>query len=82
MFKFINSLVNYGVVLLLGVVSLMAGSTVVQRCLLGMAETKPQRRRFRTQLTQQPVPVPMSSSTTPPKHWSLYPSLRCPEPLH
>jgi hypothetical protein len=33
---------------------------LVYRCLLGMVQTKPQRRRLPTQLTQRPVPVPMS----------------------
>jgi hypothetical protein len=59
--KFINCLVNYGVVLLLGVVSLMAGSTTGVPKSLGMADTKPQRcRRLATQqqLSQRPVTAP------------------------
>jgi hypothetical protein len=40
MFKFINCLFNYGVVLLLGVVSLIAGRPLVYRCFLGLVDTK------------------------------------------
>jgi hypothetical protein len=39
MLKCINCLVNYGVVLLLGVVSLMVGTAMVYRYLLGMVGT-------------------------------------------
>jgi hypothetical protein len=53
----------------------------VHRCLLGMADTKPQRRRLtsRQQLMQRPVTAPpRHPSTTPLRHWSIIPQLKLP----
>jgi hypothetical protein len=46
--------------------------------LLGMVQTKPQRRRLPTQLTQRPVPALRFSSTTPLEHRSFIPQLTLP----
>jgi hypothetical protein len=59
------------------------GRTLVYRCLLGMAETKPRRRlTIQKQLTQRPVTAPRSTSTTLLRHRSFNHNLRCPESLH
>jgi hypothetical protein len=56
------------------------GRPLVYRCLLSMADTKPQRSRLTTQkqLTKRPVTAPRSSSTTPLKHRSFIPQLTLP----
>jgi hypothetical protein len=75
-FKFINFLVNYGVVLLLCVVSLMAGSTtgVPMSSWYGgyQTETPPP---YYHKATQRPVPAPRSTSTTLLRHRSFIPQL-------
>jgi hypothetical protein len=71
--QIVNRLVNYGVVLLLVVLSLIVKSTTsVSR---GNVDTKPQRRRLITQHTQQPV-------TSPPILQSIIHNWWCPELLH
>jgi hypothetical protein len=66
MFEFINSLVNYGGVLLLGVVSLMAGSTTGVLISPGYGGHEQQH-------TQQPVTTLRPPSSTPPRLQSITP---------
>jgi hypothetical protein len=68
-FKFINFLVNYGVVLLLCVVSLMDGSTTgvpMSSCYDGYQTATPPP--YYPKATQRPVPAPRSTSTTSDVH--------------
>jgi hypothetical protein len=82
MFKFIYCLDNYGVVLLLGVYLWRAGRPLVYRCLLNMAQTKPQLvallhdnniRNSRLLLPRPSTTPPRHRSTTPPRHRSTTP---------
>jgi hypothetical protein len=82
MFKCIYCLVNYGVVLLLGVVSLMAGSTT--GVLMSLVWWKPNRNAAaflhnlrNDQFLHRSLQVLHHKSTG-----VLYHNLRCPEPLH
>jgi len=56
------------------------GWPLVYRCLLGKADTKPQRRRLTTQQQhmQWPVTTPGSSSATSPRLQSITPRLMLP----
>jgi hypothetical protein len=65
MLKCINCLVNYGVVLLLGVVSLMVGTTMVYRYLLGMVGTNNSIRNNRLLHWALQVPHHPGSSCYP-----------------
>ncbi len=71
--QIIYRLVNYGVVLLLVVSLILDGRLLGYRCLVGMVDTKPQRRRLTTQQhTQQP-------DIAPPRPQVLHHILWCPD---